>query len=69
MFKLLLSAYLIIIVPYITTSYTIEFIINNGYLADNFGMTNGLTALLVGLSVFIIEQLIATAFVKRLLWK
>ncbi len=69
MFKLLISAYFIIFVPYITTGYTMEFLINNKFIANVDGFTSGDVAVAVVLFVFIVEQLAATALVKRLLWR
>jgi hypothetical protein len=69
MIKLLLSAYIIIFLPWYTTGLTMEFLINNKFLAGSSGMASGDVAVIAGLVVFIVEQLAATAIVKRLLWR
>ena len=69
MIKLLLSAYIIVVLPYFTTTYTLEFIINNGFIANSDGLTSGQHAIYLAFVVFIIEQFAATAITERLLWK
>ena len=69
MFKLLASAYLIILIPYFTTMLTMELVVNSGILADSYGMTDGRLFMVITIAVFIVEQLAATALAKRFIWR
>lgn len=69
MFKLLLSAYLIVIIPYITTGYTVEFIVNAGLIAGNNGNTDAYVFLLLAIFVFAIFQLLTVKLIKKYLFR
>jgi len=69
MLKLLLSAYFIIVGSFFAMTYTLEFVINNGFIAGNNGMTDAVTASYSVIVIFFIYQLATTAIVKNLFFK
>ena len=69
MIKLFFSAYFIFLLPYITTTYLISFLVNSGFLANNNNFTSGHITLIVSFSIFFIEQLAVAFFIKKFFFK
>ena len=68
-FKLLFSAYFVIVVPYILSLCLTRFIVNNGILSNDQGRTDGLVAIYLFLAFYIIDQIAAVVIVQKFLFK